>query len=168
MIIPVHCASGTSRRCHPALVSAALVLASFAAWYLTVPVISRLLPLGFTTDDRGIDAVIGDTPVVIAPRSRIAVRSNDPEAARIFIERGAVTFDVIPRSRREPFEVYSGDLLVSADDARFTVDCWLDSSSVIVERGVVEVAANGSSLSLSAGDHWTIHGADVSSSPAYH
>lgn len=162
MVIPRHCASGTSRRCHPALVSAALVLASFAAWYLTLPVISRLLPPGVSTDDRGIDAVIGDTPVVIAPRSRIAVRSNDPEAARIFIERGVVTFDVVPRSRREPFEVYSGDLLVTANDARFTVDCWRDRSRVVVERGVVDVAASGRVLSLSAGDRWAPGAAEVS------
>jgi ferric-dicitrate binding protein FerR (iron transport regulator) len=107
------------------------------------------------TTDRSAKAIVGDAVVDIAPRSSVDVRSRDPRAAKVVLERGTAIFDIVPRRQPPaPFEVATGDLLVLATDARFTITCGRESSSLAVERGGVQAEANGEAFSVSAGERW--------------
>ena len=129
------------------------MLVALAGWYLLQPLTLLLLPAVIATGADGTGAVIGGAVAAVAPRSTVEVRSNDPRAAKVLIARGQVTFDVVPGARRAPFEVRSGDLVVTTRDARFTAARGSDPY-VRVVRGAVEVAAHGSIVQLGAGALW--------------
>ena len=146
---------GSSRWFRPLLEAAAVVVVAAVGWMISQPSMSRLLPRAIATGDQGTTLVLDDAAVDIAPRSRLVVRSRDPRATSVFVDRGQATFDVKPQpALRAFFQVHSSDLLVQATDARFTVTCARDGSSITVERGVVDVEANGEAFSLNAGARW--------------
>jgi ferric-dicitrate binding protein FerR (iron transport regulator) len=116
----------------------------------------QLFSSRLVTYDRSAEAVIGDALVDVAPCSILDVRRNGPYAASVSMSYGEASFDVVPSGRRRfaTFEVHSGDLLILATDARFSVRSWRDHSRVSVDRGIVELEVNGRRLTLSAGDRW--------------
>ena len=155
MVIWVSAGVGFStRRSHPLLETAAVVLVAIVGWYLLQSPIAQRLPSGIVTNEESASAVIGGDIALVSPRSTVEVHSNDPRAPRVFIQRGQVTFDVVSGPGHGPFEAYSGDLVVSAADARFTMDCSAERSSISVARGLVDVEANGRIVRLTAGTRW--------------
>lgn len=141
------------RRVHPALEALAVVLMAVVGWYLLQAPIARLLPAGIATNVHSEETVIAGAVASVSPRSTIEVHGND-RAPKVFVVRGQVTFDVMPAPDQRPFEAYSGDLAVTATDARFTMVCWDNHSEVQVVRGVVYVEANGRTIRLAAGAQW--------------
>jgi ferric-dicitrate binding protein FerR (iron transport regulator) len=139
----------------PVIESAGLVLVAVAGWYFLQPWTARLWPTHLATNDRSAKVIVGDAVVDLAPRSSLDVRSRDPRAAKVVLERGTATFDIVPRHPAPaPFEVATVDLLVLATDARFSITSGRESSSLAVERGVVQAEANGRAFSVSAGERW--------------
>lgn len=97
---------------------------------------------------------VGESSLLVAPRSLVLVAGDDDHGVDVVLDRGAVTCIVAPRRGRPAFIVDAGDVRVRVVGTRFTVVREPAGASVEVEHGVVEVVAHGVVVSLHDGQHW--------------
>src|SRR5204862_1034711 len=93
-----------------------------------------------TTTTSGSHIEIAGAALDVAPNSAVSVGGGRDGAVVVTLERGTVTCEVAPRSKRAPFIVEAGATHVTVIGTRFTVHRLGDHASVSVEHGLVEVA----------------------------
>jgi ferric-dicitrate binding protein FerR (iron transport regulator) len=149
------CVPPKSRSLRPLAETVAVLFVALAGWCLLEPRCVRLVPSRVTTYDHGARAVVGDALIDIGPHSNLDIR-GEGQSASVSISYGDASFAVLAsaRPRLAPFKVDSAELTVTATDARFSVSSWRDRPRVGVDRGVVEIEAYGTRISLSAGQRW--------------
>ncbi len=153
--------SGLPRR----LVGGGLAVAAAAA------LVFFLRPAGFlrsndrlrvATTDSASEVTVGESWLVVAPKSLVMVSGDDDRGVDVVLDRGAVTCEVAPRRGRPPFVVDAGGVRVRVMGTRFTVARDDSATSVVVDHGVVEVSASGQVTVLHDGERWPSAGASVS------
>jgi hypothetical protein len=93
-----------------------------------------------TTTTSGSHIDIAGAALDVAPQSAVSVGGGKDGAVVVVLQRGAVTFEVAPRSKQAPFVVEAGQTRVTVIGTRFTVRRVGDHATVSVEHGLVEVA----------------------------
>jgi hypothetical protein len=104
---------------------------------------------------------IGESFLVVAPRSLVMVGGDDEHGVDVSLDRGAITCVVAPRHGRPPFLVDAGDVRVRVVGTKFNVARSDTGVSVDVDHGVVEVVAKGTVVTLHDGEHWPASVADT-------
>jgi hypothetical protein len=145
----------------PALGRRVLVVASLAA--AAVALVFFLRPAGLlhpddrltvATTDSASSVTVGESSLVVAPRSFVVVSGDDDRGIDVVLDRGAVTCEVAPRKGRPPFVVDAGDVRVRVVGTRFTVARDALAVSVAVDHGTVEVTSSGKVATLHDGERW--------------
>jgi len=109
----------------------------------------RIVTTGSTSE-----VTVGESSLVVAPRSLVMVSGDDEHGIDVVLDRGRVTCEVAPRKGRPPFVVDAGDVRVRVVGTRFTVARDGAGTSVDVDHGVVEVSASGKVIVMHDGDRW--------------
>jgi hypothetical protein len=110
--------------------------------------------LRVATTDGASEVTVGESSLVVAPRSLVLVSGDDDHGIDVVLDRGAVTCEVAPRRGRPPFVVDAGDVRVRVVGTRFTVTRDALATSVAVDHGVVEVIEGGKVTALHDGERW--------------
>jgi transmembrane sensor len=97
---------------------------------------------------------IGESFLVVAPRSLVMVGGDDEHGVDVSLDRGAITCVVAPRHGRPPFLVDAGDVRVRVVGTKFSVARNDAGVSVDVDHGVVEIVAKGTVVTLHDGERW--------------
>jgi hypothetical protein len=118
--------------------------------------------LRIATTDGASEVTVGESSLVVAPRSLVLVSGDDDHGIDVVLDRGAVTCEVAPRRGRPPFVVDAGDVRVRVVGTRFTVTRDALATSVAVDHGVVEVIEGGTVTALHDGDRWPAPGRSLS------
>jgi len=98
-------------------------------------------------------AVLGAT-LDVAPESDVSFGSARDGSVVVALDRGAVTCEVAPRSKRAPFVVEAGETRVTVIGTRFTVHRVGAHATVSVEHGLVEVADTNMTELVRAGERF--------------
>jgi hypothetical protein len=98
-------------------------------------------------------AVLGAT-LDVAPESNVSFGSARDGSVIVALDRGAVTCEVAPRSKRAPFVVEAGETRVTVIGTRFTVHRVGAHATVSVEHGLVEVADTNMTELVHAGERF--------------
>ncbi|HEX3771545.1 MAG TPA: FecR domain-containing protein, partial [Polyangiaceae bacterium] len=145
-----------------AIVGLALAAAAAAVFFLRP---AGLLGAGdrlrVATSDSASEVTVGESSLVVAPRSLVMVSGDDEHGIDVVLDRGAVTCEVAPRRGRPPFVVDAGGVRVRVVGTRFTVARDGTATSVAVDHGVVEVSASGQVTVLHDGERWPSAEADT-------
>ena len=118
------------------------------------------------TTDSASEVTVGESSLLVAPRSLVMVSGDDEHGVDVLLDRGTVTCEVAPRKGRPPFIVDAGGVRVRVIGTRFTVARDGVATSVIVDHGVVEVSTSGKVAVLHDGDHWPAQAAPSAPAPA--
>lgn len=118
--------------------AAAVALFSAREWRRGDASSARATQISTTTSGSRI-AIAGAT-LEVAPHSAISVGGGRDGAVVVALERGTVTCEVEPRSKRAPFIVEAGATHVTVIGTRFSVHRVGEHATVSVEHGLVEVA----------------------------
>jgi hypothetical protein len=123
---------------------------------------TRATQISTTTSGSRI-AITGAT-LEVAPHSAISVGGGRDGAVIVALERGTVTCEVEPRSKRAPFVVEAGATHVTVIGTRFSVHRIGEHAAVSVEHGLVEVADTDMTQLVHAGERF-IPGQPVTREP---
>ncbi|HVX95367.1 MAG TPA: FecR family protein [Polyangia bacterium] len=136
-----------------ALAGAAVAAAAFVARDArhTAPQPSSAAQVSTTSSGSHI-AIAGAT-LDVAPQSAINIGARDG-AVVIALERGSVTCEVAPRSKRAPFIVEAGATRVTVIGTKFSVHRVGEHATVSVDHGLVEVADTNMTELVHAGERF--------------
>jgi FecR protein len=112
--------------------------------------------LRVATTDSASEVTVGESSLVVAPKSLVMVSGDDDRGVDVVLDRGAVTCEVAPRKGRPAFVVDAGEVRVRVMGTRFTVARYESAVSVVVDHGAVEVSASGQVTVLHDGERWPI------------
>jgi hypothetical protein len=98
---------------------------------------------------------VGDAVIDAGSDTSVEVKQDQNGTTTLFLARGSVDCDVMPRPNRAPFRVISGDVTVEVVGTRFEVSRLGTVTRVDVARGKVKVHGNGEQRLLGAGQSWT-------------
>lgn len=104
---------------------------------------------------------IGSATVDVGPASEVTTSGDDTNGVVVVLEHGSVDCEVAPRRGRPPFVVQAGSVRVTVVGTHFTVRRELDGTTVLVTRGIVDVAYDGQVTHVSAGESWPAPTASV-------
>jgi hypothetical protein len=90
----------------------------------------------------------------IDPESSVVVGDSSKAGMLIVVDRGSIICEVAPRSAQAPLIVQAGAAQVRVVGTRFKVQREGNAARVSVEHGVVEVAMDGHTTRVSAGQVW--------------
>jgi hypothetical protein len=121
--------------------------------------------LRVATSDSASEVTVGESSLIVAPKSLVMVSGDDERGIDVVLDRGAVTCEVAPRKGRPPFVVDAGEVRVRVMGTRFTVARDASAIAVTVDHGVVEVSASGQVTVLHDGERWPGAGAGVNVGP---
>jgi len=110
--------------------------------------------LRVATTDSASEVTVGESSLVVAPKSLVMVSGDDDRGVDVVLDRGAVTCEVAPRKGRPAFVVDAGNVRVRVMGTRFTVARYESAVSVVVDHGAVEVSASGQVTVLHDGERW--------------
>ncbi len=97
----------------------------------------------------------GESTIDVGPTSAVRLAGDDAHGVVVTLDTGRVECDVTPRHGRPPFVVEAGGVEVRVIGTHFVVVRGAeDAVTVDVQRGQVEVTANGQPTLVSAGSHW--------------
>ncbi len=118
---------------------------------------------GYVRDSSGTGVVVtfsGGTTFSLSPGARGRLRSVNRDGARLGLEGGKASFDVIPDANRR-WEVEAGPFLVQVKGTRFELewDPQAEQFQLDLERGVVDVLGpvSGGVLTLRGGQRLVVH-----------
>lgn len=95
---------------------------------------------------------VGDAHVTLDADSAVVMpRTSDSTAV---LERGAAWFAIAPRTKRQ-FIVVAGDTVVRVIGTKFRVARSEEHATVEVERGLVDVTFQGTTVKVTAGQRWS-------------
>jgi len=117
--------------------------------------------LRVATSDSASEVTVGESSLIVAPKSLVMVSGDDERGIDVVLDRGAVTCEVAPRKGRPPFVVDAGEVRVRVMGTRFTVARDASAIAVTVDHGVVEVSASGQVTVLHDGERWPGAGANA-------
>ncbi|HVU49763.1 MAG TPA: FecR family protein, partial [Polyangia bacterium] len=107
-----------------------------------------------STTTSGSRIAIAGATLEVAPHSAISVGGGRDGAVVVALERGTVTCEVEPRSKRAPFIVEAGATHVTVIGTRFSVHRVGEHATVSVEHGLVEVADTDMTELVHAGERF--------------
>jgi hypothetical protein len=107
-----------------------------------------------TTTTSGSHIAISGAALDIAPESAVSFSGGRDGAVVVVLERGAVTCEVAPRSKRAPFVVEAGATRVTVIGTRFSVHRVGGHATVSVDHGLVEVADTNMTELVHAGERY--------------
>lgn len=147
----------------PALAAAAALLVVAGVAALTLRKAQPELVAGQALQAEG--ATVAQLPdgskVELSLGAGVQLASSAAELIEIQLSRGTATFDVVKRPTRR-FVVRVDDVSVVVVGTRFTVKRdGADAVEVTVERGLVDVSAQGMVKRLGAGEQWRGHAVDT-------
>jgi hypothetical protein len=96
----------------------------------------------------------GESTIDVGPTSEVRLAGDDAHGVLVTLDTGRVECDVTPRHGRPPFVVEAGSVEVRVIGTHFVVARSADGVVVDVQRGQVEVTANGQQALVGAGTHW--------------
>ncbi len=96
----------------------------------------------------------GESTIDVGPTSAVRLAGDDAHGVVVTLDTGRVECDVTPRHGRPPFVVEAGGVEVRVIGTHFVVARTGSEVTVDVQRGQVEVTANGQPTLVSAGSHW--------------
>jgi len=111
-------------------------------------------PTQISTTTSGSRIAIAGATLEVAPYSAVSVGGGRDGAVVVALERGTVTCEVEPRSKRAPFVVEAGATHVTVIGTRFSVHRIGEHASVSVEHGLVEVADTDMTELVHAGERF--------------
>ena len=116
----------------------------------TSPVRAALI----STTTSGSHIAMAGATLDVAPESAVSFGGGRGGATVVVLDRGAVTCEVAPRSKRAPFIVEAGATRVTVIGTRFTVNRVGEHATVSVEHGLVEVADTDMTELVRAGERY--------------
>jgi hypothetical protein len=90
----------------------------------------------------------------VEPESAVVLGSPSEDGMLIVLDHGKIVCEVAPRSTRAPLVIQAGSVQVKVVGTRFSVTRTGEKARVVVEHGVVEVAAGGRVARVGAGQVW--------------
>jgi hypothetical protein len=142
------------RRAMPlALAGAAVATAIFAARDARHADTQPASAAQVSTTASGSHIAIAGATLDVAPQSAINIGARDG-AVVIALDRGSVTCEVAPRSKRAPFIVEAGATRVTVIGTKFSVRRVGEHATVSVEHGLVEVADTNMTELVHAGERF--------------
>ncbi|MDQ3335616.1 MAG: FecR family protein [Myxococcota bacterium] len=96
---------------------------------------------------------VGDAHVTLDAESAVVMPRGGANESTAVLERGAAWFAIAPRTNRE-FIVVAGDAVVRVIGTKFRVARSEERVTVEVERGLVDVTFQGSTVKIAAGEKW--------------
>jgi hypothetical protein len=106
------------------------------------------------TAAQGSRVEFGESTIDVGPTSEVRLEGDDAHGVVVTLDTGRVECDVTPRHGRAPFVVEAGSVEVRVVGTHFVVARSAEGVAVDVQRGQVEVTANGRQTLVSAGAHW--------------
>jgi hypothetical protein len=106
-----------------------------------------------STTTSGSHIAIAGATLDVAPQSAISIGARDG-AVVIALDRGSVTCEVAPRSKRAPFIVEAGATHVTVIGTKFSVHRVGGHATVSVDHGLVEVADTNMTELVHAGERF--------------
>jgi FecR protein len=106
------------------------------------------------TAANGSHVEFGESTIDVGPTSAVRLAGDDSHGVFLTLDTGRVECDVQPRRGRPPFVVEAGSVEVRVIGTHFVVVRTGEVVGVDVQRGQVEVTANGERSLVSAGSHW--------------
>jgi FecR protein len=107
-----------------------------------------------STTTSGSHIAIAGAALDIAPQSAVSFGGGRDGAVVVILDRGTVTCEVAPRSKRAPFIVEAGATRVTVIGTRFSVHRVGEHATVSVEHGLVEVADTNMTELVHAGERY--------------
>lgn len=99
---------------------------------------------------------IGDSEVVLAASSELAVQGSDQRGWLLELVSGRVDCQIAPRAARPDFVTRAGEVEVRVVGTRFSVEHDAGQGTrVNVQEGKVRVSERGQSVLLGAGERWS-------------
>jgi hypothetical protein len=147
-----------SLRRRVAWAAAAAVLFSLCvalAWPRSEPS-SEALTSRITTGRDSSHLALPGVTLDIDPESTVVVGDVSKAGMLIVVDRGSIVCEVAPRSPQAPLIVQAGAAQVRVVGTRFRVERTGKAARVSVDHGVVEVAMDGRSTRVSAGQVWPV------------
>jgi len=102
----------------------------------------------------------------VEPESAVVLGSPSEHGLLIVLDHGKIVCEVAPRSAGSPLVIQAGSVQVKVVGTRFSVTRTGEKARVVVEHGVVEVAAEGSVARVGAGQVWPPEAQVVAPPPA--
>jgi hypothetical protein len=96
---------------------------------------------------------VGDAHVTLDAESAVVMPRAAASESTAVLERGAAWFAIAPRTNRE-FVVVAGDAVVRVIGTKFRVARSEERITVEVERGLVDVTFQGTTIKIAAGETW--------------
>ncbi|MBK7864945.1 MAG: FecR domain-containing protein [Archangiaceae bacterium] len=155
----------TRRWVAPALAAAAAVLIVAGVARVTLRHTQQPLSPGqaLLADAATVAQLPDGSQVELAFGAGVKLVSSAADLIEIEVSRGTATFDVVKRPARR-FVVRADDVTVTVVGTRFTVKRdGADTVEVAIERGQVDVRAQGIVKRLAAGEQWRGHSVDAAS-----
>ena len=106
------------------------------------------------TTTSGSRIAIAGATLDVAPQSAISFGGGRDGAVVVVLDRGTVTCEVAPRSKRAPFIVEAGATRVTVIGTRFSVHRVGEHATVSVDHGLVEVADTNMTELVHAGERY--------------
>ena len=107
-----------------------------------------------STTTSGSHIAITGAVLDVAPQSAVSFGGGRDGAVVVVLDRGTVTCEVEPRSKRAPFIVEAGATRVTVIGTRFSVQRVGEHATVTVEHGLVEVADTNMTELVHAGERY--------------
>jgi hypothetical protein len=107
-----------------------------------------------STTTSGSHIAIAGAVLDVAPQSAVSFGGGRDGAVVVVLDRGTVTCEVEPRSKRAPFVVEAGATRVTVIGTRFSVHRIGEHATVSVEHGLVEVADTNMTELVHAGERY--------------
>ncbi|HLL21995.1 MAG TPA: FecR family protein [Kofleriaceae bacterium] len=98
---------------------------------------------------------VGDAVIDAGSDTSVEVEQASNGTTTLYLARGVVDCDVLPRPNRAPFRVIAGDVTVEVVGTRFEVTRGGLLTRVDVARGKVKVHGNGELRYVNAGESWS-------------
>ena len=96
---------------------------------------------------------VGDAHVTLDAQSAVVMPRPSDSTSTAVLERGAAWFAIAPRTGRQ-FVVVAGDAVVRVIGTKFRVARSEENVTVEVERGLVDVTFQGTTVKVPAGQAW--------------
>jgi FecR protein len=107
-----------------------------------------------STTTSGSHIAIAGAVLDVEPQSAVSFGGGRDGAVVVVLDRGTVTCEVEPRSKRAPFIVEAGATRVTVIGTRFSVHRVGEHATVTVEHGLVEVADTNMTELVHAGERY--------------
>jgi hypothetical protein len=107
-----------------------------------------------STTTSGSSLAIAGATLEVAPQSAVSFGGRRDGTVVVVLDRGTVTCEVAPRSKRAPFVVEAGATRVTVIGTRFSVRREGEHATVSVEHGLVEVADANMTELVHAGERY--------------